>query len=136
MDNLTRAQRRKNMSRIRSENTRPEITVAKELKRRHIYFSTHPKTVFGKPDILFRRKKVAVFIDSDFWHGNPGHFKMPKSNVCYWKAKIAGNVRRDKVVTATLKKEGWIVVRLWEHSISKNLNRGISRILRALSVGS
>lgn len=132
MDNLTREQRRKNMSNIRSKNTRPEKEVARELRRRGIYFSTHSKSVLGKPDILFRRKKVAVFIDSDFWHGNPGHFKMPKSNVSYWKAKIARNRKRDSIVTAALKKEGWIVIRIWERNIYKNLSKSADRIVRYL----
>lgn len=136
MDNLTKAQRLKNMRNIRSKNTWPEKVVAKELRRRKIYFSEHTASVLGKPDFLFRRKKVAVFIDSDFWHGNPGHFTMPKSNVGYWKAKIHGNIRRDKIVTATLKRAGWTVLRLWEHSIHQNLNREISRIIRALGVNS
>lgn len=132
MDNLTREQRRKNMSNIRSKNTRPEKEVARELRRRGIYFSTHSKSVLGKPDILFRRKKVAVFIDSDFWHGNPGHFKMPKSNVHYWKGKIARNRKRDSVVTSALKKDGWVVIRIWEHNIYKNLSKSVARILKYL----
>ncbi|HCD38150.1 MAG TPA: very short patch repair endonuclease [Candidatus Omnitrophica bacterium] len=120
------------MSHIRSKNTRPELEVGKELKRRHIYFSTHSNTVPGKPDILFRRKKIAVFIDSDFWHGNPGHFKMPKSNIRYWKAKIAGNRSRDLLVTATLRKSGWKVIRIWEHDVYKNFSKSIARIVKYL----
>jgi len=132
VDNLTREQRRKNMKNIRSKNTRPEKEVARELRRRKIYFSTHSKAVLGKPDFIFRRKKVAVFIDSDFWHGNPGHFKMPKSNVRYWKEKIAGNRRRDKEVNAGLKKAGWRVVRIWEHVVYKALSKSVTRIVKYL----
>jgi len=132
VDNLTKAQRRKNMRNIRSKNTRPEKEVARELRRRKIYFSTHSQTVLGKPDFLFRRKKVAVFIDSDFWHGNPGHFKMPKSNVRYWKAKITRNRERDEEVNAGLKKTGWRVVRIWEHIVYKDLSKSVARIVKYL----
>ena len=132
MDNLTPEQRTKNMKSIRSENTQPELKVTSELKRRHIYFSTHSKTIIGKPDILFRRKKIAVFIDSDFWHGNPGYFKMPKSNTRYWKAKITRNKCRDTKVTATLRKSGWKVIRIWEHDINNNLCKSIVRIMKFL----
>ncbi|MFA6549387.1 MAG: very short patch repair endonuclease [Candidatus Margulisiibacteriota bacterium] len=132
MDNLTPEQRTKNMKNIRSEGTRPELKIARELKRRRIYFSTHPKTVLGKPDILFRRKKIAVFIDSDFWHGNPGHFKMPKSNMRYWKAKISRNRSRDKEVTDTLRKSGWKVIRIWEHDVYKNFSKSVARIVKCL----
>lgn len=130
MDNLTREQRRKNMRNIRSKNTRPEKEVARELRRRKIYFSTHSTAVLGKPDFLFRRKKVAVFIDSDFWHGNPGRFTMPKSNVRYWKAKIARNMSRDKEVNTALRKTGWKVIRIWEHLIYKDLSKSVSRIVK------
>jgi len=132
VDNLTPEQRTKNMKNIRSEGTRPELKIARELKRRRIYFSTHPKTVLGKPDILFRRKKIAVFIDSDFWHGNPGHFKMPKSNMRYWKAKISRNRSRDKEVTDTLRKSGWKVIRIWEHDVYKNFSKSVARIVKCL----
>ena len=132
MDNLTPEQRKKNMKSIRSKNTRPELAVTKELRRRHIYFSVHSKTVFGKPDILFLRKKIAVFIDSDFWHGNPGYFKMPKSNVRYWKEKIARNRSRDKEVTRNLRKSGWTVIRIWEHSVYKNFPKSIARVVKCL----
>jgi DNA mismatch endonuclease (patch repair protein) len=95
MDNLTREQRRKNMQNIRSKGTKTELIVARELKKRKIYFTQHPNDVLGKPDILLRRKKIAVFIDSDFWHGNPKRFIMPKTNTDYWGKKIADNKKRD-----------------------------------------
>jgi len=132
VDNLTKAQRRRNMVNIRSKNTRPEKEIARELRRRKIYFSAHSVSVPGKPDFIFRRKKVAVFIDSDFWHGNPGYFTMPKSNVRYWKAKIARNRRRDKEVCAALTKAGWRVIRVWEHSVYKDLSRSVARIVKYL----
>lgn len=132
VDNLTPKQRTKNMRSIRSENTKPELKISRELKRLRIYFSTHPKTIIGKPDFLFRKKKIAVFIDSDFWHGNHARFKMPKSNIRYWKAKIKGNKDRDKRATDTLRQTGWKVIRIWEHDVNKNFARSITRITSVL----
>ena len=76
------------MRNIRSKCTKPERIIAKELKEKGIYFTQHVKKVFGKPDITFLRKKVAVFIDSDFWHRHPENFQMPKTNRDYWGKKF------------------------------------------------
>ena len=128
-DNLTKPQRRKNMQRIRSKGTLPERIIAKELRRRKIYFAQNVTSITGKPDIVFRRKKVLVFIDSDFWHGNPRRFVMPKSNIKYWRKKIRRNRERDKEVNAALRKSGWTVLRIWESGIKKNLTLCIEKII-------
>ncbi|NLW30019.1 MAG: very short patch repair endonuclease [Fibrobacter sp.] len=132
MDNLTKEQRRKNMTRIRSQNTKPERIIEQELKRRKIYFAKQVKTIIGKPDIVFRRKKVIVFIDSDFWHGHPKRYIKPKTNPEYWVPKIEKNVERDKKVNKELKKCGWKVIRLWEYDIKKDLNGCVRKILKAI----
>ena len=134
MDNLTPEQRRKNMQNIRSEGTRPELLIAKELRRRKIYFAKNVKTITGRPDFVFRRKRVAVFVDSDFWHGHRTRCIMPKSNCGYWEPKIARNKERDKQVSRALKKDGWTVIRLWEKDIrrrdvSKTINKILSKEL-------
>ena len=128
MDNLTPAQRRRNMQNIRSEDTLPEQLVAKELRRRKIYFARNVKEIFGKPDFVFRKKRVAVFIDSDFWHGHKKRCIMPKSNCEYWNQKIKRNKERDKAVSWKLKKEGWTVIRLWERDIKRNLAKSLKKI--------
>lgn len=132
MDVLTPAQRHKNMSRIRSKGTKPEEKVMKELRRRKIYFAEHADKIAGKPDIVFRRKKVAVFIDSDFWHGHPQRFVMPKTNVEYWSLKIERNRQRDLEVNQQLTEKGWKVIRIWEYDIKKNFEDIISLILTAI----
>lgn len=132
MDNLSKNQRKKNMQNIRSENTTPERLIMKELRKRKIYFASHVKKITGKPDLVFRRKKVIVFIDSDFWHYNPKKFRMPKTNKKYWKDKIKRNIERDKEVNRTLKKEGWKVIRIWESDIKNNINKQINKILKAI----
>lgn len=132
MDNLTKEQRRKNMQNIRSAGTKPERLMMHELKRRKIYFASHTESITGKPDIVFRRKKIAVFIDSDFWHGHPKRCIMPKSNRSYWDAKILRNRMRDKAVNKELKAAGWKVLRLWEYDVKKNFQRCVSKILSAV----
>lgn len=130
MDNLTPEQRRKNMQNIRSKDTTPEKAVMNELKRRKIYFTKYVNTLIGKPDIVFRRKKIAVFIDSDFWHGHPTRCIQPKSNLEYWIPKIERNKRRDKIVNRELKKMGWKVIRLWEYDIKKHFNKCVNKVVK------
>lgn len=129
MDNLTKEQRRKNMRNIRSKGTKPERIMAKKLKERGIYFTQHVKKVIGKPDITFLRKKIAVFIDSDFWHKHQENFQMPKSNREYWEKKINRNVERDKEVNKALKENGWTVIRIWESDIKENADKCVERII-------
>lgn len=117
------------MQNIRSSGTLPEKIVIRELRRRGYYFATNVDTIPGKPDIVFRRKKVAVFIDSDFWHRNKRVFQMPQTNVAYWKTKIAKNVARDAKVSRLLKTNGWIVLRLWESDVKKKPERCIEKII-------
>ena len=80
----TPEQRHYNMSQIRSKNTKPERILMKALRDKGIWFTHHRKDVFGKPDVVFKRKKVAVFVDSDFWHGKK---HLPKSNQEFWIPK-------------------------------------------------
>ncbi|OGW76388.1 MAG: hypothetical protein A3J72_00835 [Nitrospirae bacterium RIFCSPHIGHO2_02_FULL_40_19] len=132
MDNLTKEQRRKNMQNIRSAGTKPEVLIMRELKRRKIYFASHVDSVIGKPDIVFRRKKIAVFIDSDFWHGHPKRCIMPQTNVNYWTQKIVRNRTRDKEVNRKLRQEGWKVIRLWEYDVKQRFEKCIKIILMNL----
>lgn len=132
MDNLTKEQRRKNMQNIRSKHTAPEKLIMRELSSRKIYFAKYVASIIGKPDIVFRRKKNIVFVDSDFWHKHPKRFIMPKSNKKYWKSKIECNVKRDKEVNKQLKKDGWKVIRIWEYDIKHNIDKCVKKILKAI----
>ncbi|MBN2546527.1 MAG: very short patch repair endonuclease [Spirochaetes bacterium] len=132
MDNISKEARRKNMQNIRSKNTAPELKIMRELKKRRIYFSKHVKKIIGKPDIVFRKKKVIIFIDSDFWHYNPEKFIMPKSNVEYWENKIYRNKKRDAFVNEELLQIGWKVIRIWESEIKSDFDNVINRILKAI----
>ena len=132
MDNLTKEQRRKNMQNIRSTDTVPERIVSRELRKRKIYFAQHVKKLKGKPDFVFRTKKVLVFIDSDFWHGHPIRSVEPKTNKKYWIEKIKNNKLRDKRVSRELRAEGWKVIRVWEYDVKRNIDRVMRKIETAL----
>ncbi len=129
MDNLSSEHRRKNMQNIKSSGTKPERLFAKELKRRKIYFKANDRSIIGKPDFVFRKKKLVVFVDSCFWHKCPYHYIEPKSNLQYWIPKIKRNKERDREVNKKLKKEGWIVLRFWDHQVKKNLDSCVEKIV-------
>ena len=131
-DNLTSEQRRRNMQNIRSSKTLPENIIAAELKKRKIYFAQNVNSIFGRPDFVFRRKRVLVFIDSCFWHRCQYHYKQPKSNLEYWIPKISRNVERDKIVNKTLREMEWKVIRIWEHTVYKNPAGAVEEILKHL----
>jgi DNA mismatch endonuclease (patch repair protein) len=103
------------------------------LRRKNIYFAKNVKSIFGKPDIVFRCKKTVVFIDSDFWHMHPERFIMPKDNRIYWKDKIRRNKERDKEVNKKLKKAGWKIIRIWEYDVKHGIDKCIKKILKAVN---
>ncbi|MDD5572025.1 MAG: very short patch repair endonuclease [Bacteroidales bacterium] len=133
MDNLTKKQRRKNMQAIRSKDTKIEILLGKILWTKGLRYRKNDKTVFGKPDFTFKRHKLAVFCDSEFWHGkNWKHTnKKIKSNRRYWIKKIERNIQRDKEVKKQLKKDGWKVIRFWAKQIEKDSEKCVLKILAA-----
>ena len=132
MDNLSKEQRRRNMQNIKSTGTMPEKILAAALRRQKIYFAQNVPAVVGKPDFAFRRKKLAVFVDSDFWHGHPQRFVMPKTRVDYWRNKIELNIIRDKSVNRILRSNGWKVIRLWERDVKKDVDRCVKKIIKKL----
>jgi DNA mismatch endonuclease (patch repair protein) len=123
-----------NMSRIRSEGTRLEVKLEVILKSIPNEYEKHPK-IFGKPDFAYLKLKIAVFADSDFWHGFDWEKKKDeiKSNREFWLKKIERNMVRDTEVTYSLQKEGWLVIRLWGHDILRNPNKCQTAIKEAIS---
>lgn len=118
-DNHTPEQRRKNMQAIKGKDTSIELKLRQELWKRGIHYRKNCKTVFGHPDIVFIRKKIAVFCDSEFWHGHDweNRKKTIQSNREYWISKIERNMSRDKEVNEKLSSEGWVVIRFWGKEI-------------------
>ena len=128
MDNLKKSDRRKNMQNIRSKNTKMELKVRSALHKKGLRFRKYSKTLIGKPDIVFSSSKIVVFLDSCFWHKCRYHFIMPKSRISYWVPKLNRNVQRAKEVNKTLRKQGWKVIRIWEHQVKKNFDFVINKI--------
>lgn len=129
MDVFSKRKRSEIMSKIRSKNTRAEKLVFSELRKRGIYFQKHYSRVAGKPDIALPRRKKAVFIDGDFWHGwqfEKNKHRLPKK---YWLDKIKQNMARDKINRALFKAKGWKVLRVWEHEIITKKDISINKII-------
>jgi DNA mismatch endonuclease (patch repair protein) len=125
MDIFTPEKRSEIMSKIRSKNTKPELLAFRYLRKRKIYFQKHYRRAPGSPDIALPRRKIAVFIDGDFWHGYRFSARKAKLRKKYWLDKIQANMRRDRRNKLELKKLGWKVLRVWEHDIKKG---GLKRI--------
>ena len=121
MDTHTAEQRHKNMQAVKSKDTAIELLLRKELWSRGIRYRKNVKSMVGKPDIAFIKKKVAVFCDSEFWHGFDWEHRKSdiKSNRDFWIPKIEKNIARDEKVNAALEADGWIVLRFWGQQIKK-----------------
>lgn len=122
MDRLNPEQRRKCMQANKSKGTKPELLLAKAMWQLGLRYRKNSKTVFGKPDFSFKKYKVAVFVDGEFWHGKDWETKKAviKGNREFWIAKIERNMRRDEEVTGRLKAEGWTVFRFWGQEVVKD----------------
>lgn len=121
------------MSCIRSNNTKPELLLRRELFKNRLRYRIHYK-IAGKPDIVFPGKKYAVFVHGCFWHGHTcidGH--IPKSNIPFWQNKIAVNKRRDKRNIKQLLGNGWRISTIWECEIEKNIYDVVSNIEKILN---
>lgn len=134
MDNHTPEQRIKNMKAIKNKGSKIEIMLQKELWHRGLRYRKNAANVYGKPDIAFIGKKVAVFCDSEFFHGYDWENKRNeiKSNRDFWLPKIERNIQRDIEVTEKLKSEGWTVIRFWGKDIKNNLKECADIIENAL----
>lgn len=134
MDKLSKVQRRKNMQAVRATGSIIEIALAKDLYARGFRYRKNNKSVFGKPDLTFKRLKIAIFVDSEFWHGKNWSKRKHdiKSNQEFWFPKIERNIQRDKEVNKTLLKQGWIVLRFWGNDITKNLRTCTNKITQII----
>lgn len=128
MDVFTKKKRSEVMSKIRSNNTSPELFLKARLKGTYLRYQ--PKGILGNPDFGSKKHKIAVFLDGDFWHGYNWKKlgKVPPRK--YWQEKIQKNIDRAKKYNRMLKKEEWKVIRVWEHDIKKNLEKCINKIMK------
>lgn len=130
MDVLTPEQRKRNMQAIKGKDTKIEILLRKKLWEKGYRYRKNYKNLRGKPDIVFKKYKIAIFCDSTFWHGYNWEDKKKRlgTNREFWIRKIETNMERDKMVNEELTSQGWIVLRFWETEIKKNLNECVQKI--------
>lgn len=122
------------MSEVRRSDTKPELALRRELHARGLRYRVDLRptpSLRGRADIVFSRKRVAVYVDGCFWHSCPEHGVLPKSNSAWWREKLAGNVRRDRMTEAVLDAEGWRVIRVWEHEDPRLAADRIARVVNA-----
>lgn len=129
------------MRAVGSKNTRPELALRRALHARGIRYRLHADDVVGRPDIVVRKRKVAVFVDGDLWHGNPEEWKrrgrknladMFPSRTGWWVSKIERNVARDQRVNAALSEAGWRVIRVWESDLKTDMAACVEVVACAL----
>lgn len=135
MDVHTKEQRSRNMKAIRNKNTKIEILLGKAMWSRGIRYRKNSKYVFGKPDFSIKKYKVAIFCDSEFFHGKDWEISKNriKTNKEFWHNKIESNIKRDKLVNQTLRNEGWKVIRFWGDEIKKNINNCLIIVEEAIN---
>lgn len=137
-DTPTTPGRSRNMQAIRRTDTKPEVALRSELHRGGYRFRKDLSVLTSsrrvRPDIVFTAKKVAVFVDGCFWHSCPEHGRQPSVNSQYWSPKLQRNVERDRLADAALQKDGWTVIRIWEHeSLADAVNKVRAALKRAAS---
>ncbi|MDY0135989.1 MAG: very short patch repair endonuclease [Thiomicrospira sp.] len=118
------------MQAIKSKGSKIELTLGKALWAKGLRYRKNDSSIFGKPDFTFKKYKIAIFCDSEFWHGKNWVQKKHehKTNVAFWHNKIERNIARDIEVNSQLKSEGWTVLRFWGNEILKNLDFCVTTI--------
>jgi DNA mismatch endonuclease (patch repair protein) len=136
VDVFSPAKRSAVMARIRSKgNLETEMAMIRLFREHGIAGWRRHQPVCGRPDFIFRKARLAVFVDGCFWHGCPQHGTVPASNRPYWKHKLERNYERDQQVNRELRKREWRVLRIWHHELSsKNQAKLLRRLTRALTI--
>jgi DNA mismatch endonuclease (patch repair protein) len=133
MDVFDKVKRSEVMSHIRGKgNKKTEIALLNLFKTHRITGWRRSQTVFGKPDFVFRKAHVVVFVDGCFWHVCPKHGQFPITNRDFWRRKLEANIKRDHIVTRTLKRKGWKVIRIWECQLEIRSRRIVNTIRKAI----
>ncbi len=122
------------MAAIRRTDTKPEIAIRRALHHQGLRFrkdlAVRADGLLVRPDIVFTRQKIAVFVDGCFWHSCPEHGRHPSKNAQYWSPKLQKNAERDRLQTAALESDGWTVLRFWEH---EDLDVAVQRVAAAVT---
>ncbi len=135
VDVFSKRKRSEIMSLVRGMGNKATEMAMMTLLRRHGLTGWRRRSrLFGNPDFVFPKHHVAVFVDGCFWHGCPKHATRPASNRAFWKKKLARNKARDQLVTRMLKRQGWSVVRVWQHELKGDFPQCIKRIRSSLGI--
>jgi DNA mismatch endonuclease, patch repair protein len=135
-DRHTKEQRRKNMQAVKNKDSNIELILRKALWKAGVRYRKNVKDVLGKPDIAIKKHKIAVFCDSEFWHGYNWEERKNdfKSNQDFWIPKIERNMQRDEEVNSALEKYGWKVIRFWGKEIKKYTGKCVEIILEEIEM--
>jgi DNA mismatch endonuclease (patch repair protein) len=125
-DTVSKKKRSEIMSKVKSKDSKIETLFRKELWKRGFRYRKNPTNYFGKPDLVLKKYRTVIFIDSCFWHGCKKHCRLPATRKKYWVKKIERNKQRDRKVNSYYKKSDWKIIRIWEHQL-KNLNKIIEK---------
>lgn len=129
MDKVSSSKRSEIMSKIKSKDSKIEILFRKKLWEIGVRYRKNNVKYFGKPDIIIKKFKMVIFIDSCFWHGCQNHCRLPTTNKFYWENKINRNIERDVTVVNFYKKQGWNIFRFWEHDLRSNIDSCIYKVI-------
>jgi len=136
-DNRTKEQRSQCMKRIKSKDTKPELTVRRFLHSKGFRYSLHNSKLPGKPDLTLKKYKTVIFVHGCFWHShkNCKNAKTPKSNKIFWSNKILRNIERDKEAKYLLKKQNWKVITVWECELKRKVSMGtLEKLIKELMI--
>jgi len=127
------------MAAVKGRDTGPELVLRRALHAHGLRYRIHPSDLPGRPDLINRPRRIALFVDGDFWHGNPSDWRrrgfdsmesqFRQANRDHWSAKLRRNIERDREVTKALEATGWRVVRIWESEIKAELDAVVDRIV-------
>lgn len=135
VDTVSQEKRSETMRKVKSSNTTPELLLRKALWKNGIRgWRIHSKDLPGRPDIVFTKKKIAIFVDGCFWHGCPECYRRPNSRQDYWDQKLERNIARDRKNENDLRGAGWKVVRFWEHEIMNKINSCTSKVNEMINI--
>jgi DNA mismatch endonuclease (patch repair protein) len=119
------------MARVRNRDTEPETALRRALWHLGLRFRVR-SNLPGTPDLVFVGAKIAVFVDGCFWHGCPNHYTEPVRNAEFWRSKLLRNLERDRRVNEELDRLGWLVVRIWEHELTQDMDLTVQRLKGAV----
>jgi DNA mismatch endonuclease (patch repair protein) len=129
------------MAKVRNKDSRAELALRRALHAAGLRYRLHAPDVLGRPDLVIRSRRLAVFVDGDLWHGNPDEVRrrgratlaeLFPTRTDWWVAKIERTAERDREVTAALREQGWTVLRLWEHDVLRDPDGCARTVLEAI----